>query len=78
MDLKIWKLQRETPGYEETSLLVLVAGTEDTARAWAVKHSRSQSYAADWMFPDETTCVAVGTPLEIFNDGEIIAAGDGR
>lgn len=73
MDLKIWKLHRESPGYEEISVLVLVAGTETEARAWAVKHSRNQKYAADWMFPDESTCVAVGTPLEIFSDGEIIA-----
>lgn len=70
--MKLWKLVRNSCGYEEPEALILAAESEDQARMWAVRHHRNASWVADWLFPEESNCVQIGSALEIFTDGEIV------
>jgi hypothetical protein len=70
--VELWKLVRNETGYSEPEAMILAAENEDQARRWAVRRCRNESWVAEWMFEDESTCVSVGTALESIEDGEVI------
>lgn len=70
--MKLWKLVRNSTGYSEPEAIILAAESEDLARLWAVRHNRNASWVAEWLFPEDSTCVSIGSALEIFEDGEIV------
>lgn len=70
----VWKLTRNTIGYEELMAVFIVAEDEKSARMKTVLAHRSQNGVVDFLDPDYATAVAIGTANETVESGYVYGA----
>jgi hypothetical protein len=69
---QLWRLTRRSVGYAEVESVLIAADNEQDARLLTVKHYRSASYVAEFLFEDEADATHLGVSVASIPAGTIL------